>query len=192
MWKFTLWGVFCFVFFLSEALIKPCKILRLTIIWTLRILASTLHSFSSAFSLNFKRAFWAPCSTNLWRKAHIRDRARSWSLLAEPTEKVRIRVSLRMARQGANRGPLAQACWKLHPGPCFHDCQISYTEAGGSCNALHCFYPEVIHLFDSWLLLAKVSFLAKASLKEGVEGGFNQDPKEGEREHPWLAHNHET
>ena len=78
----------------------------------------------------------------------------------------------------------SQACWKLNPGPCFHDCQISYREAGGFCNALQCFYPEVIHLFDSWLLLAKVSFLAKASLKEGEEGGFNQDPKEGEREHP--------
>ena len=36
--------------------------------------------------------------------------------------------------------------WKLHPGTCFHDCQISYREAGESCNALQCFYPEYIYL----------------------------------------------
>ena len=47
-------------------------------------------------------------SPKLGRKAEVGDRARSWFPLAGPTERVRTRVSLRMARQGTNRGPLAQ------------------------------------------------------------------------------------
>ena len=166
--------------FLSEALTKPCKILRLTIMWTLRILASTLYSFSSTFSLNFKRTFWAPCNTNLRRKTEIGDRARSWSLPAESTERVRIWVSLRMARQGANRGPLAQACWKLHPGTCFHDCQISYREAGKSCNALQCFYPEYIYLTHGhcWPTKASWSRLAWKRVKKGDSTKTQKKEKE--------------
>lgn len=40
-------------------------------------------------------------STELGRKAGVGVRARSWALLAEPAERVRRRVSHRLARPGA-------------------------------------------------------------------------------------------